>query len=81
MVWAREVVDHLEVKELLLEVGWIPECNEELGASKRDGLDLGNDPEEGSSSRVEVLLWDSHSIQRVGIEDIEAAPLVHQHLH
>lgn len=42
MVWAREV-DHLDVKDLLLEVGGTPERDGELDAFEGGGLDLQND--------------------------------------
>lgn len=80
MVWAREV-DHLEVMELLLEVGRILECDGELNAPKMDDLDPMNDPKEGGPTGVEALPWDPHVIQRVGIEDIKATSPIHWRLH
>ena len=73
MVWAREI-DHLEVKEFPLEVGWIPECDEEPNAPEREGLDSRNDPKEGGFARAEALPWHPHAVQRASLENIEAAP-------
>ena len=52
MVQAREA-NHLEVKELLLEVGGIPKGDGEPNAPEGDSLDFGNDPKEGGSTRAE----------------------------
>lgn len=43
-------------------------------------MDLGDNPKEGSPAWVEVLPQDPHVVKGVGIEDIEAAFAVHQHL-
>ena len=73
-------VHHLKIEILLLEVGGIPECNGELDASERSGLGSGDDPKEGRPARPEVLPRDPHTVECVGIENIEATPVVHQHL-
>ena len=74
-------VDHLEIKNLLLEVSRIPERNGEPDASEKNGLGLGDDPEEGSPSWAEVVPRDPHVFEGVSVEDVKAAPAVHRHLH
>ena len=73
-------VHHLEFEILLLEVGGIPECNGELDASERSGLGPGDDLEEGRPTWAEVLPRDPHAVEGVNIEDVKAAPAIHQHL-
>ena len=73
-------IHHLEVKVLVLEVSRILEHDRELDAFKRTGLDFGDDPEEGCPAMAEVLPRDPHTVECVGIENIEATPVVHQHL-
>ena len=74
-------VDHLEIKKLLLEVSRIPERNGEPDASERSGLGPRDDLEEGSPSWAEVLPRDPHLFEGVSVEDVKAAPAIHQHLH
>lgn len=54
MIGVREI-DDLKVKDLLMEVGGIPKCDQELDAPEGDGSDSGDDSKEGSSTWAEVL--------------------------
>ena len=74
-------IHHLEVEVLLSEVSGIPECNGEPDASERSGLGSGDDFEERCPTRVEVLPQDPHAVEHVGVENVEIAPTVYQHLH
>ena len=38
-------------------------------------------PKKGGSARAEALPRDPHAVQRVNVENIKAAPVVHQHIH
>jgi hypothetical protein len=48
-------INQLKVKNFLLKVGGIPKGYREPDALERSGLDFGDDPEEGSPARMEVL--------------------------
>ena len=61
MVGTSEV-DHFKVEDFLLEVGGIPECDGELDAPEGDSLDVGYDPKEGASIRVEAPPRDPHVV-------------------
>ena len=72
-------IHHLEVKVLLSKVSRIPKRDRELDASKMSGFGFGDDLEEGVPTRVEVLPRDPHTDECVGVENVEAAPAIHQH--
>ena len=72
-------VNDLEVENLISKVGRVPEHDGEPDASERSSLDSGDDPKEGGPTRVKVLPRDPHEVKGVGIENVEAAPTIHQH--
>ena len=80
MVGASEV-DHLKVEHLLLEIGGVPECERELDAFERSSLNPREEPKEGGSTRSETGPRDPHAVEGASIEDVQATPTIHQHLH
>ena len=73
-------LDHLEGEGLCPIIGWTPKGDGQIELPKWQGLLSRHDTVKRRSGRPDARLVDAHGVERLGVQDVEAATPIHRYL-